>query len=137
MTEDPPAAKSPPPAKLTPRGDARVPVLDQPPIGHLQALILKTLDDLGSEAFGYNVLETLSIELRVWIDHAQIYGAIRRLEVAGMIVKVEERKQSRAPPLKIYRLTATGHTALRDTAEHHAAMAAFLTTKHTSATPRG
>jgi DNA-binding PadR family transcriptional regulator len=114
---------------LSSRAKQRVPLLDEPPLGHLQALILKKLDDLGSEAFGYNVLEQLSLETMVWIDPSQIYSSIRRMlsDEKAYIELVGERKSpDGGPPVKIYRLTKPGRAALDATAEHHQAMAAYL-----------
>ncbi len=93
---------------LSSRAKQTVPLLDEPPLGHLQALILKKLDDLGSEAFGYNVLEQLSLQTLVWIDPSQIYSSIRRMvsEEKKYIELVEERKSPEGgPPLKIYKLS--------------------------------
>lgn len=116
---------------LSPRSAMRVALLDQPPLGHLQALILHTLQALGDEASGYGVLEALSIETGVWIDHSQIYGTLRKLEHSEFIELVETRKQQRrGPPLKIYSVTAAGRAALKETAEHHRAVAEFLEDKN-------
>jgi DNA-binding PadR family transcriptional regulator len=117
---------------LSSRAKQTVPVLDEPPLGHLQALILKKLDELGSEAFGYNVLEQLSLETLVWIDPSAIYSAIRRMssEEKGYIELVEERKSPQGgPPLKIYKLTAAGRAALKTTTEHYRAVANYLENK--------
>ena len=117
---------------LSPRAKQTVPLLDEPPLGHLQALILKKLDDLGSEAFGYNVLEQLSLETLVWIDPSQIYSAIRRMASGekAFIELVEERKSpAGGPPLKIYKLTAAGRAALKATVEHYRAVTNYLEKK--------
>ena len=114
---------------LSPRMSREVPLLDAPRLGHLQALILKKLDDLGSEAFGYNVLEQLSIESAVWIDHSQIYSSIRRLLDQELIAHVDTRQQKRGPPLKIYKVTAAGRAALKSTAAHYRAVADYLENK--------
>jgi DNA-binding PadR family transcriptional regulator len=93
---------------------------------------LKKLDELGSEAFGYNVLEQLSLETLVWIDPSAIYSAIRRMSSPekGYIELVEERNSPQGgPPLKIYRLTSAGRAALKTTAEHYRAVADYLESK--------
>ncbi len=108
------------------RAETNVPLLDDPPLGHLQALVLKKLDTLGSEAFGYNVLEELSLETGVWIDHAQIYSTIRKLIDKKFIELEETRAQKKGPPLKIYRVRAAGHAALEATADHHQAVAEYI-----------
>jgi DNA-binding PadR family transcriptional regulator len=115
-----------------PETEQTVPVLDEPPLGHLQALIMKKLDDLGSEAFGYNVLEQLSLETGVWIDPSQIYSAIRRLvsEEKKYIELIETRPSpDGGPPLKIYKLSAAGRAALKATLAHHRAVAEYLDNK--------
>ena len=117
---------------LSSRAKQTVPLLDEPPLGHLQALILKKLDELGSEAFGYNVLEQLSLQTLVWIDPSAIYSAIRRMssEEKKYIELVEERKSPQGgPPLKIYKLTAAGRAALRSVAAHHQAVADYINDK--------
>lgn len=118
---------------LAPRAGQNVPLLDDPPIGHLQAVILKKLDDLGRDAFGYNVLEELSIECGVWIDHSQIYSSIRKLlkrDPEPFIEHVETRPSADGgPPLKVYRLTAAGRVALKTTAAHHQAVGEYLSNK--------
>jgi DNA-binding PadR family transcriptional regulator len=118
-------------AGLSPRSARSVPLLDDPPLGHLQALILKTLDDLGSDAFGYGALEKLSIESGVWIDHSQIYATIRRFlnRDPPLIEHVTTREQKRGPPLKIYKLTVAGRAALKATAVHYRAVSDFLESK--------
>jgi DNA-binding PadR family transcriptional regulator len=116
---------------LSPRVAREVALLDEPPLGHLQALILKKFEELGPEAFGYNVLEQLSVESGVWIDHSQIYSSIRRFleRKPPLIELVGERKQRRGPPLKIYKLTAAGRAALKSTTAHYRAVADYLDNK--------
>jgi DNA-binding PadR family transcriptional regulator len=115
-------------AGLSPRAAREIALLDEAPLGHLQALVLKKLDDLKSEAFGYNVLEQLSIDSGVWIDHSQIYTTIRRFldRKPALIEKVAERAQPRGPKLKIYKLTAAGRAALKSTTAHYRAVADYL-----------
>ena len=52
-----------------------VPMLDDPPLGHLQAIVLKKLDELGKQAFGFKVIEELSLETGVWIDPSRRHGS--------------------------------------------------------------
>jgi DNA-binding PadR family transcriptional regulator len=119
---------------LSPRSKTPVVLLDDPPVGHLQAIILKKLDELGRDAFGYNVLEQLSLESGVWMDHSQIYSTIRKLlgkQPDAFIEHVETRpSQDGGPPFKVYKLTAAGRAALKATAAHHTAVAEFLTKKN-------
>ncbi len=114
---------------LQPRNERDVPVLDDPPLGHLQAIVLRKLYDLESDAYGLMVLQTLSLETGVWLDHSQIYSIIRKLGPKGKgLIKVKElrEQQGKRPALKIYELTASGRAALTATAEHHKAVAAYL-----------
>jgi DNA-binding PadR family transcriptional regulator len=128
-------AKSAQLTKLTPRVGRQVPLLDDAPLGHLQALILKKMDELGRDAFGFNVVEQLSIESGAWIDHSQVYTTIRRFldREAPLVELIETRPQPGAPPLKIYKLTAAGRAALRATAEHYQAVAERLNDKRKAA----
>jgi DNA-binding PadR family transcriptional regulator len=116
---------------LSSRASQDVPLLDDPPVGHLQAIVLKKLDELGKEAFGFNVLEQLSLETGVWIDPSQVYASIRKLvNDKGYIEHVETRRsQEGGPPLKIYKLTAAGRAALKTVAAHHQAVADYLNDK--------
>jgi DNA-binding PadR family transcriptional regulator len=120
--------------QLKRRAERPVPLLDAPPLGHLQAIIMRRFDDLGTEAYGFNVLEGLSLEYGVWIDQSQIYNAIRRLVADELIELAETRHQAGTPPLKIYHLTAAGRAALDATAAHHKAVAAFLDNNKRKAT---
>ena len=119
---------------LARRSDEHVALLDDPPVGHLQAIVLKRLDVLGRDASGYSVLEGLSIDTGVWIDPSQIYASIRKLVDKELISLAETRPQPGGPPLKIYQLTAAGRAALKTTAEHHREVAAFLTNDKRNAT---
>ena len=115
---------------LSSRASQDVPLLDDPPLGHLQAIILKKLDDLGKEAFGFNAIEQLSIETGVWIDPSQVYASIRKLVDKEYIEHIETRRSpDGGPPLKIYRLTAAGRAALKSVAAHHQAVADYLNDK--------
>ena len=115
------------------RSSKSVPMLDDPLIGHLQAIVLKKLDDLGKDAFGYKVLETLCLETRVFIDPSQIYSSMRKLatRIPALIEQVGEPRKSPqgGPPVKIFQLTAAGHAALKATCAHHRAVADFLENK--------
>ena len=117
-------------AMLASRASKAVPALDDPEIGHLQAQVLKTLDDLGPDAFGYNVLKHLSQEYGVWLDVSQIYASIRKLlnkKPEPLIDHVATRASpDGGPPLKVYELTATGSEVLKSVAAHHRAVAAYL-----------
>lgn len=108
-------------------------LLDDPPLGHLQFLILHKLDELAREAHGYNVLEQLSLETGVWLDHAAVYGTIRKLLDRELIELAETRPQRGAPPFKIYRLTGPGRAALKGTIAHYDAMAAYIKDKSKTA----
>jgi DNA-binding PadR family transcriptional regulator len=104
-------------------------LLDEPPVGHLQALVLHKLDRLGKNAYGYKVLEGLSIDSGVWIDHVQIYTTIRKLLDKELIELAETRPQKGGPPVKVYKLTAAGRAALKAVTAHHTALADQLNDK--------
>ena len=115
---------------LSSRASQDVPLLDDPPMGHLQAIILKKLDDLGREAFGFNAIEQLSLETGVWIDPSQIYASIRKLNEKEFIEHSGTRRsRDGGPPVKIYKLTAAGRAALRTVAAHHQAVADYINHK--------
>jgi len=115
---------------LAARQSVDVPLLDDPLIGHLQAIILKKLEQLGAEAFGYKVFEQLCIETGVWIDVSQIYSSIRKLADRDPPLIEQDgpprRSPDGGPPLKYYKLTAAGRAALKSTAAHHRAVADYL-----------
>lgn len=111
------------------RHEKPVPMLDDPEIGHTTAIVLKTIDDLGSEAYGQNVLETLSQFTGVWLDQSQIYASIRKLlnREPSLIELIEERDSpGRGPVYKIYRLTSAGRKVLKEVTQHHREVAAYL-----------
>lgn len=102
----------------------RIDFREEPPLGALQAYILKKMDELG-ETFGFKVLEEMMLETGEWFDPSLVYGNIRKmsakelkyLEFAGM-----QRSQDGGPPLKMYRVTSNGRAAIRATASYHDAM---------------
>lgn len=104
----------------------RIPSREEPPLGVLQAMILKKMDELGDEAFGFKALEALMLETGEWFDPSLVYGSIRKLadkerkflEPAGT-----RRSPDGGPPLKMYRVTAAGRAAIKATAAYHRAVA--------------
>jgi len=111
------------------RAKGSAPLVDEPPLGHLQALILKKVSELGSEAYGYRILTELCKDTKVWIDVSQIYGGLRRLSADDKkyVELVGERpSEGGGPPMKIYKLTAAGRAALKATAAHYKALAKYL-----------
>ena len=107
----------------------RIPSRVEPPLGALQAMVLKKMDELGDEAFGYKVLEELMLETGEWFDPSLIYGTIRKLvdKDRGFIEYVGTRPSpDGGPPLKMYKMTAAGRAAIKATAAHHRALADFL-----------
>lgn len=108
---------------LTTRQHATSALVDDPPLGHLQALVLKKLHDLYPDAYGFKVLETLSLDAGVWLDTPDVYASIRRLLAKELIRHTETRPQPGGPPVKIYKLEAAGRAALKATAAHYRAVA--------------
>lgn len=114
---------------LPSRFSREIALLDDPPMGHLQAVVAHKLDQLGKSAYGYKALEEISCDVSARIDHSQVYGAIHKLLNKEFIVLVETRPQQGGPPLKIYKLTAAGQDALKRTIEHHTALASYFSSK--------
>jgi DNA-binding PadR family transcriptional regulator len=107
----------------------RIASREEPPLGSLQAMILKKMDELGDEAFGYKVLEELMVETGEWFDPSLVYGTIRKMadKQRKFIEHVGRRRSpDGGPPLKIYRVTAAGRAAIKATAAYHRALADFL-----------
>ena len=115
---------------LSKRGDRNVLMLDEPELGHLQAIVLKKLEQLGTKAYGYKVIESLSLETGVWIDPSQVYSSIRKISEKGYLAAPELRPPAGGgPPMKIYTLSAAGRAVLKATADHHQALADYLNDK--------
>ena len=113
--------------KVSARTSQAAPLLDDPPVGHLQAVVLKQLDVLGRNAYGFKVIEEITLVTGVWIDASQVYAAIRKLEGKGFIELSERRRSADGgPPLKVFKLTASGRAALKAVSAHHTALAEFL-----------
>jgi DNA-binding PadR family transcriptional regulator len=107
-------------------------LLEEPELSHLQALILKKFDDLGEEAYGYKVIEGLSLETGVWLDPSQVYTNVKKMSDGGkgFLAKPDVRQLPEGgPPVKVYKLTAAGRAALKSTAEHYQAVADYLNNK--------
>ncbi len=112
------------------RGERQVPLLDEPPVGFMQAIVLKLLDEMGPEqAYGYNVLEHITLETGVWIDPGLVYGSIRKLLDKELIEENGTRPQPNGPPLKLYKVSAAGRAALKSAFAHYQALADFLNDK--------
>lgn len=108
-----------------------IPLLDEPPLGHVQAVILKTLDDLGKDAYGYSALQTIAQVTGVWLNHAQVYTILRKLAEPAKTDPMIEHTETRpstggGPPFKVYKLTAAGRAALKATHAHHKALVSYL-----------
>lgn len=108
------------------RRDDKLMTRDEPPLGSLQAKILKKLDLLKSEAFGYRVLVDLMQESQQYVDPAQVYTSIRKMLDKGYVEQTGTRAEGRGPPQKIYRLTEAGREALRITKEYHRSLSNYL-----------
>ena len=104
--------------------------LDDPPLSRMQALVLRTIQSLGTEGYGQKVLRSLSHASGVFIDTSHVYTTIRKLAEKKLIKIHETRPQEgRRPALKVYKLTPLGLTALKTTAEHYQAVADFVSGK--------
>lgn len=106
--------------RLPQRIGLAIPLLDEPPLGHLQALVLQEIGNWEHGASGVMVVEELSLECGVWIDRSQVYDAIRRLVKAGYLEACGTRKSEiGGPPEKIYKTTLAGRGALALTHDHY------------------
>ena len=102
-------------------------MLEKPELGHLQAIVTKTLDDLGADAYGHGAIEALVERTETWVDPSPIYTTIRHLLQKGYLGKPELRQsEDGGPPMKIYKLTAEGRAVLQAAAAHYRAVADYL-----------
>lgn len=105
-------------------------VWSEPPLTRVAAITVKSLFDLRNEASGQRVLEKLSAERGRWLDPTGVYGPIRQAlnrKEGPYLEKVGERPSPHGgPPLMIYKLSAEGLRALRETIAHHKELAAYL-----------
>lgn len=97
------------------------------PLGVMKARVLKTLDLLKHDAFGYEVVKVLFANSKEWIDPSQVYQIMRELRTAGLIEPAGVRPPSgRGPSMKIFRLTAAGRAALASSGEYYRAVGEYL-----------
>ena len=112
---------------LSRRIDKKVYALDIPPLGHLQALILKTFELHGGESSGRGVIEYLCLVCGVLIDQPQVYSTIRKLAKRGLLLANGEVKEKRrGPPKIIYKLTEKGKDEIKETLRHYRELSEFL-----------
>lgn len=103
------------------------PAFEVPPLGHVQAIVLLTLRDLGSDASGTMTIKRLTETLKWNVDRSQVYDALRRLQKAKAIRQVRLRpSEIGGPPKKIYAVTSEGQELLQKTADHHTAISLIL-----------
>ena len=78
--------------------------------GHLEALILATLE-IGP-AYGYSIMESLRLSSSGVFDlpEGTIYPALHRLEEAGLVKSTHEMVEGRQR--RIYHMVAAGHGSL-------------------------
>lgn len=117
------------PRKKQPLTRPVVPLIDAPPLGHLQLQVLMLLEELGEDASGTGVLAVLRAETGVWLDQAKVFSTIRTLLGEGEKRYIEfvrdETSTAGGPPLKIWRVTKEGRAAIEATLAHYLAVAAF------------
>ena len=98
--------------------------LREAPLGHFQAVVMKLVEELGEDAYGFKIekiLETISI------DTSQIYSTFKKLENRTFLQKVGERKSDQGgPPRKVWKLTPKGRQALQETLAHYQAVVLLL-----------
>lgn len=104
-------------------------LLDTVPLGHMQAVILKTVtlvsevSNSGSCSIGSLQYTIHGISDRI-VDVAQIYGAMRKLEKDGLVDDGSTRSVERHS--KSWVITEQGKEVLARSARHHADLARYL-----------
>lgn len=102
----------------------------EPPLGHLQAVIISKFEKLGRDAYGYKLLEEVSRESGSWSNPTQIYTAIRNLanKTPTPYLEHSETRDSKdgGPPFKVYKVTPAGRAALKETIAHYRAILAVI-----------
>lgn len=97
-------------------------------LGEFEQLILFSLLQLGEEAYGVSIRETIEARTGRTISSGAIYTALGRLEERGLVTsRVDGPVPGRAGrPRKYYRLTPAGARALLEAYETIQAMARGL-----------
>ncbi len=101
-------------------------------LGEFEQLILFALLQLGDEAYGVTIRETIEERTGRVVSAGAIYTALGRLEDRGMVVSRRESPQGRAGrPRKYYGLRPEGARALKDSYATIQSMAGGLIPKLT------
>ena len=84
-------------------------------LGEFEQLILFALLQLGDDAYGVSIRETIEERTGRTVSAGAIYTTLGRLEERGLVTGRNESPQGRAGrPRKYYRLRPDGARALRD-----------------------
>ena len=101
-------------------------------LGEFEQLILFALLQLGEDAYGMSIRETIEERTGRAVSAGAIYTALGRLEDRGMVASRTESPQGRAGrPRKYYGLRPEGARALKDSYATIQAMAGGLISKLT------
>lgn len=103
-------------------------------LGEFEQLILFSVLQLGDEAYGVTIRETIEERTGRTVSVGAIYTALGRLEERGLVRSRTEDPQGRAGrPRKFYVLRREGARALKDSYSTIQAMAGGLIAKLTEA----
>jgi DNA-binding PadR family transcriptional regulator len=117
-------------AKAKKAQSGKAPAAELGPLSLMRAKVLKQVELLGEDAFGYRVLQVLMQQTGQWIDPSQVYGTLRGLEHDMLIAYSHTRPSSeRGPPMKVFKLTPAGRASLEATAAYHRGLFEYLTEK--------
>lgn len=101
-------------------------------LGEFEQLILFSVLQLGDDAYGVTIRETIEERTGRAVSAGAIYTALGRLEDRGMVVSRKEAPKGRAGrPRKYYALRAEGARALKESYSTIQSMAGGLIPKLT------
>src|SRR5689334_23176612 len=115
---------------LPTRQRPQTPLLNEPPLGYLEALVCMLIKKIGPEqASGLPIVRELAaLGGLQWLDPAQTYLVLTRLKGKKCIEKARTIRQARGAPMKTYVLTDTGAAMLKRTIAHYRAVLTTLET---------
>ena len=93
----------------------------QDAVGYFQALVLQTVEKLQGDAYGMRIRDEVQIVANRAIHMPQIYAALSRLEVLGLVSSDASPKNSvglRGRTRRYYEISARGLQQLSDVVRH-------------------
>ena len=103
-----------------------VPLLDQPEIGHMEGIVIRQIELLGEDAFGFKVVEVLTKKFGLCIHNIEIHNSIKILLELKLIEIAVIGEESEFPHLEIYNLTIAGKIALKKIQMHYRAVVEYF-----------